>query len=80
MQQTLKAIYRNGTFILQTACNLPENLEVELVVQSLQVIPPKITDINARKNFLKSLVDRMQENPIPFVAPQFTRDMLHERR
>ena len=80
MQQTLKAIYRNGTFILQTPCNLPENLEVELVVQSLQVIPPKITDINARKNFLKSLVDRMQENPIPFVAPQFTRDMLHERR
>ena len=80
MQQTLKAIYRNGTFILQTACNLPENLEVELVVQSLQVIPPKITDINARKNFLKSLVDRMQENPIPFAAPQFTRDMLHERR
>ena len=80
MQQTLKAIYRNGTFILQTACNLPENLEVELVVQSPQVIPPKITDINARKNFLKSLVDRMQENPIPFVAPQFTRDMLHERR
>ena len=80
MQQTIKAIYSNGTFILQTACNLPENLEVELVVQSLQVIPPKITDINARKNFLKSLVDRMQENPIPFVAPQFTRDMLHERR
>jgi len=80
MQQTLKAIYRNGTFILQTACNLPENLEVELVVQSPQVIPPKITDINARKNFLKLLVDRMQENPIPFAAPQFTRDMLHERR
>ena len=80
MQQTLKAIYRNGTFILQTACNLPENLEVELVVQSPQVIPPKITDINARKNILKSLVDRMQENPIPFAAPQFTRDMLHERR
>ncbi|MDB9309581.1 antitoxin family protein [Aphanizomenon sp. CS-733/32] len=80
MQQTLKAIYRNGTFILQTACNLPENLEVELIVQSPQVIPPKITDISARKNFLKSLVERMQQNPIPFAAPQFTRDMLHERR
>jgi hypothetical protein len=80
MQQTLKAIYRNGTFILQTACNLPEDVEVELVVQSPQVIPPKITDINERRNFLKLLVERMQQNPIPTTAPQFTRDMLHERR
>ncbi|MBE9058508.1 antitoxin family protein [Sphaerospermopsis sp. LEGE 08334] len=80
MQQTLKAIYRNGTFILQTPCNLPEEIEIELVVKSPQVIPPKITDINERRNFLKSLVERMQENPIPATAPQFTRDMLHERR
>ena len=80
MSQTLKAIYRGGTFILQTACNLPEGAEVELVIQSSQVIPPQITDISAKQNFLKQLVERMQQNLIPATAPQFTRDMLHERR
>ncbi len=79
MPQTLKAIYQNGAFILQTPCNFPEGLEVELEVQSPQVIPPPISDLNARQNFLKSLVERMQQNPIPVNAPQFTRDMLHER-
>jgi predicted DNA-binding antitoxin AbrB/MazE fold protein len=80
MPQALKAIYRSGTFILQTACNLPEGAEVELFVQSSQVVPPKIADFNARQDFLKQLVERMQHNPIPSTAPQFTRDMLHERR
>lgn len=80
MPQSLKAIYHNGTFILQTACDLPEGFEVELFVRSPQVIPPKIADIGARQNFLRRLVERMQQNPIPSAAPQFTRDMLHERR
>ncbi|NES17835.1 MAG: antitoxin family protein [Symploca sp. SIO3E6] len=80
MPQALKAIYRSGTFILQTACDLPEGVEVELFVQSSQVIPPKIVDIGARHNFLKLLVERMQQNPIPTNSPRFTRDMLHERR
>jgi hypothetical protein len=80
MPQALKAIYRNGTFILKNPCNLPEGVEVELFVQSSQVIQPKITDIGARQNFLKRLVERMQQNPIPSNAPRFTRDMLHERR
>ncbi|QGZ88437.1 antitoxin family protein [Microcystis aeruginosa] len=80
MPQALKAVYRGGTFILQTACNLPEGIEVELFVQSAQVAPPRITDIAARENFLKLLVGRMQQNPIPSNAPRFTRDMLHERR
>jgi len=59
---------------------LPEGVEVELFVQSSQVIPPQITDIGARQNFLKQLVERMQQNPISSNAPRFTRDMLHERR
>ncbi|MEY2978826.1 MAG: antitoxin family protein [Prochlorotrichaceae cyanobacterium] len=80
MPQALKAVYHSGTFILQTACNLPEGIEVELFVQSAQVAPPRITDIAVRQNFLKLLVERMQQNPIPSNAPRFTRDMLHERR
>lgn len=80
MPQTVKAKYHQGTFILQTPCNLPEGFEVDLIVQSSSVIPPKIADLNARKIFLQSLVERMQQNPIPLNTPHFTRDMLHERR
>lgn len=80
MPQALKAIYHSGTFILQTACDLPEGVEVELFVKAPQVIPPKITDIANRQKFLTLLVERMQQNPIPSNAPQFTRDMLYERR
>lgn len=80
MPQSLKAIYRNGTFVLQTAFELPEETEVELLVQSPQTLSPPIADIEAKRQFLKALVERMQQNPIPMNAPQFTRDTLHERR
>ncbi len=80
MPQILKATYHNGTFILQTACDFPEGVEVELFVKSPQAISPKITDIKARQDFLRLLVKRMQQNPIPSGSPQFTRDMMHERR
>jgi hypothetical protein len=80
ISQPLKATYRSGAFILQTTCDLPEGFEVELFVQSTQVVPPKIADIDARQDFLKLLVERMQHNLIPSTAPRFTRDILHERR
>lgn len=80
MPQALKAIYRNGTFILQTAFELPEGTEVELLIQSPQVGSPPISDLETKQQLLKSLVERMQQNPIPLNAPQFTREMLHERR
>lgn len=79
-QRVLKAIYRHGTFILQSACELPEGTEVELLVQSPEIVPPLISDTEIKKQFLQSLVERMQQNPIPSSAPRFTRDMLHERR
>ncbi len=80
MPQTLKATYSNGTFILQTTCDIPEGSEVELFVKSSNVMAPPISDAESKKSFLKALVKRMQENPIPSDAEPFTRDMLHERR
>jgi predicted DNA-binding antitoxin AbrB/MazE fold protein len=80
MPQALKAIYRNGTFILQAAFELPEGTEVELLIQSAQVVSPPISDLETKRQFLKSLIERMQQNPIPVNAPRFTREMLHERR
>ncbi len=80
MPQTLKAIYCNGTFILQTSCNLPEGAEVELLIQSPQVVSPPISDPATKQRFLKELIERMQQNPIPLNAPRLTREMLYERR
>ncbi|MEH2062022.1 MAG: antitoxin family protein [Nostoc sp.] len=79
MTQALKAIYRNGAFILQTAFELPEGTEVELLIQSPYVVSPPISNTEAKQRFLRSLVERMQQNPIPLNAPRFTREMLHER-
>jgi predicted DNA-binding antitoxin AbrB/MazE fold protein len=80
MSQALKAVYRNGAFVLQTAFELPEGTEVELLIQSPQVVSPPTSDLETKRQFLKSLVERMQQNPIPLNAPQFTREMLYERR
>jgi predicted DNA-binding antitoxin AbrB/MazE fold protein len=80
MPQPLKAVYQSGTFILEADCDLPEGVEVEIFVTTPRVMPPKLVDIAARQDFLKLLVERMQQNPVPSNAPQFTRDMLHERR
>jgi len=80
MSNALKAIYRNGTFILQTAYTLPEGTEVELLVQSPQILSPPIADSATEQRILRELVERMQQNPIPFNAPSFTREMLHDRR
>jgi predicted DNA-binding antitoxin AbrB/MazE fold protein len=79
MIQTLRAIYNNGTFLLQAPCDLPEGTEVELSVNTPQMAAPPISDPETKQRFLESLVKRMQHNPIPLNAPHLTREMLHER-
>ncbi|GAA6620109.1 antitoxin family protein [Scytonema sp. NUACC26] len=80
MPHALKAIYRNGTFILERSCDLPEGAEVELLIQSPQTVLPLIADPSTKQRFLQALIERMQQNPIPLNAPRLTREMLHERR
>lgn len=80
MSQRLKAIYREGVFVPQTPCDLPEEAEVELTIEEPRVIPPTVTDSNERKLILKRMTERMKANPIPSDAPRFTREELNERR
>ncbi|HEX8501739.1 MAG TPA: antitoxin family protein [Pyrinomonadaceae bacterium] len=81
MSQTLKAIYRDGTFIPQTPCDLPEGSEVELTVRAPQTNQPPVTDLEERKRILKEIVENMRANTLPADAPRrFTREELHERR
>jgi predicted DNA-binding antitoxin AbrB/MazE fold protein len=79
MSKSLKAVYRGGAFIPKTPCDLPEDSEVELIVQGLVVTQPEIVDPKERANILSSLVARMQQNVLPQLAPRFTRESLHER-
>jgi predicted DNA-binding antitoxin AbrB/MazE fold protein len=80
MSQRIRAVFRDGAFIPQQRCDLPEGSEVELTIDDPYTIPPQITDPGERKKALETLVRRMRENPIPENAPRFTRDELHERR
>ena len=53
---------------------------VTLALDDGGVVPPLVSDPEERKRILKSVVDRMMQNPISPDAPKFTRDELHERR
>jgi predicted DNA-binding antitoxin AbrB/MazE fold protein len=81
MSQTLKAIYRDGAFVPQTPCDLPEGAEVEITVSAPNPVPPTVTDPEERKRILREVVENMRANPLPANAPRrFTREELHERR
>lgn len=80
MVPRIRAIYRRGIFQPETPCNLPENSEVELLVQETGVAPPTVTDPIERRRMLAELVTRMQANPIPAECKIPTREELHARR
>ena len=80
MSQRLRAIYQGGAFIPQSPCDLPENSEVELIIEVPSGIPPAVTDPEERKRIMSEIVENMRNNPIPADAPRFTREELHERR
>jgi AF2212-like len=76
----IRAVFRDGKFIPQEPCELPDAAEVQLTVEQPNITPPKITDPAQRARMLKEVVQRMMANPIPADAPRFTREELHERR
>ena len=80
MTATIKAIYRNGVFVPENACELPENAEVELTVQGPVVLPPTVADPEERARIRKRVIERMRRHPLSADAPRFTREQLHERR
>lgn len=80
MNRKIKAIYRDGSFIPQEPCDLPEEAEVELMIQGPAVIPPKVKDPKEKELILKRLKRRILQNPFPEDAPVLTREELHERR
>ena len=79
MSQKVRAVYRAGVFVLQEPCDIPDESQVELIVQGPLVLAPEITDPAKRKRLLKAVANRMQKNPLPPTAPYLTREDLHAR-
>lgn len=79
MTYRMKAVYRGGTFVPETRCGLPENAEVDFLVQGPLRTPATVTNAE-RGSVLRRITDRMKKKTTPVDAPRFTRDDLHERR
>ncbi|MBT9163925.1 MAG: hypothetical protein DDT24_00847 [Chloroflexi bacterium] len=79
MDEKLKAVYCEGTFVPREPCDIPEGAEVELIIEGSAVLPPEVTEPAKQARILKTMVERMQKNPIPPGAPYLTREELHER-
>jgi predicted DNA-binding antitoxin AbrB/MazE fold protein len=79
MIRRIAATYKNGVFVPDEECNLPENARVQVKVESECLIPPKVLDERERKAILKRMAERRRRNQIPENAPRFTREELYER-
>ena len=80
MQETYRAVFRDGAFVPIVPCDLPNETPVEVVVQpSSGIMPPLESDPAKRVEIMKKLVERMSNSPLPDDAPKLTREQLHER-
>lgn len=76
---TVRATYRNGTFVPNDPIEMNEGEEVSLTISGSGVIQPEITDPGERRRRLQTLVEDMANHPWP-ITRNWTRDELHERR
>jgi AF2212-like len=80
MQESFRAVYRDGAFVPIVPCDLPNETPVEVVVQPRAGLsPPLESDPAKRAEIMRRLVERMSNSPLPADAPKFTREQLHER-
>ncbi|MDJ0508522.1 MAG: DUF104 domain-containing protein [Crocosphaera sp.] len=75
MLKKVKATYRNGTFIPNTPCHLPDNTEVELMIDVPSEYAQSIVDRETRKEILHALLSRMRDSSL---VPKVNRVSLPE--
>jgi hypothetical protein len=80
MIEHIRAIFREGAFHPVVPCSIPEEAEVDLVVEAKLACVSAPTSLPERAQLLKQLTERMRNNPLPASAPRFSREQLHERR
>ncbi|WP_107667800.1 DUF104 domain-containing protein [Cyanothece sp. BG0011] len=64
MLKKVKATYHNGTFILNTPWDLPNNTEVELMVSCPSEYGEDVLDRETRKEILNALLARMRQTAL----------------
>ncbi len=64
MFKKVKATYSNGTFIPNIPCNLPDNTEVELMVNFPSEYAQDVLDPETRKAILHELLTRMRQSSL----------------
>lgn len=79
MSQRVRAVYRHGVFEPQEPFELPEDLEVELVVEAPRIEAPEVADPVERARLREELVESIRRKPFPAGRPAWTRDELHGR-
>lgn len=77
MDFKVRAVYRDGTLVPEAPCDFPEGAKVDLLVRTSE---NETKDPGERARRMRTLTERMQQNPIPADAPRWTREELHERR
>jgi len=80
MLEEIAAVYRDGVFIPEAPCHLPNNTRVHIIVKNTSVQAQLVSDPVERQRIVEETLARMKANPIPAGAPEFTREELHERR
>lgn len=80
MSQRVRAVFRHGVFEPREPFELPEDLEVELVVEAPRIEVPAVEDPGERARLREELVASIRRSPFPADRPTWTRDELHERR
>lgn len=79
MNQRVRAVFRHGVFELKEPFDLPEEFEVELVVETPRIEAPRVKDPEQRARLMEEFVESVRRNPFPADRPVWTRDELHER-
>jgi hypothetical protein len=80
METAVPVVFRNGVFVPTVPCELPENIEAQVIVTGPPILRATVTDPEEGARILRKVVERMQKNPLSADAPRFTREQLHERR
>jgi predicted DNA-binding antitoxin AbrB/MazE fold protein len=79
MTDHVKAVYRAGAFVPTEPCELPEGIEVELIVRGPRLQRPVVRDPAERTRLRSKLVESMRKNPFPVPIDPWRRDELHDR-
>jgi hypothetical protein len=63
MIRRLKAVFRDGVFVPTSSGDLPDQAEVDLLVQGPSVSPPDVTDPDEKAAILREVTERMKADP-----------------